>query len=312
MLITQIEGFLEIARQQNLSRAATALHVTQPALTARLRLLEEELGTPLFERSNRGMRLTNAGRAFMPYADRAIQSLDAGRGQVREHARGITGQLTIGTAPAVGAYVLPGILTRFVQRFEGVRLIVRTGHSEEIVEQVERNELDIGLIRELHRPGVIARPLYEDELILVVPGHHEFAGPDPIGVDRLADFDLDPLRQDVELLRPDQRDLPGLRGGTAEHDRTRQHRGSEAHGQRWPRRGLLATYGDRRRHRPRRASGGADRWCRSDTPPDRRRASTVRRSAPTAAPGLPRSARPDWRDPADSGDDPRLASGCKV
>ena len=190
MLITQIEGFLEIARQQNLSRAATALHVTQPALTARIKLLEEELGTPLFERSNRGMRLTNAGRAFMPHADRAIQSLDAGRGQVREHARGITGQLTIGTAPAVGAYVLPGILTRFVQRFEGVRLIVRTGHSEEIVEQVERNELDIGLIRELHRPGVIARPLYEDELILVVPGHHEFAGPKPIGVDRLADSTL--------------------------------------------------------------------------------------------------------------------------
>jgi DNA-binding transcriptional LysR family regulator len=190
MLITQVEGFLEIARQRNLSRAAVVLHVTQPALTARIQMLEQELGTPLFERSHRGMRLTHAGRAFLPHADRAMQSLDVGRGQVSEHARGITGQLTIGTAPAVGAYVLPGILTRFVRRFEGVRLIVRTGHSEEIVEHVERDELDIGLIRELHRPGVTVRPLFEDELILVVPPHHEFAGPEPIGVERLADSTL--------------------------------------------------------------------------------------------------------------------------
>ncbi len=190
MLITQVEGFLEIARQRNLSRAAAVLHVTQPALTARIQMLEEELGTPLFERSHRGMRLTHAGRAFLPHADRAMQSLAVGRGQVGEHARGMTGRLTIGAAPAVGAYVLPGILTRFVRRFEGVRLIVRTGHSEEIVEHVERDELDIGLIRELHRPGVTVRPLFEDELILVVPPQHEFAGPDPIGVERLADSTL--------------------------------------------------------------------------------------------------------------------------
>lgn len=186
MQIPQIEGFLETARRRNLSRAAEALHVTQPALSARLQALENELGVALFERSRRGMRLTDAGVAFRPFAEHALQALDDGRTLLTEHARGIAGRLTIGTAPAVGAYVLPGLLARYVSRFPSVRLSVRTGHSEEIVELVASGELDIGLIRELHHPGVTARPLYEDELVLVAPSGHRFAGAGPVNVAALA------------------------------------------------------------------------------------------------------------------------------
>lgn len=190
MLTPQVFGFLEIARQRNLSRAAVALHVTQPALTARLQALEAELGLPLFERSHRGMRLTEAGRAFLPYAERAAEALEAGRILVGQHARGEAGQLTIGTAPSVGAYVLPGLLARYVERFPGIRLIVRTGHSEEIADLVARGELDIGLIRELHHPGVVVQSLYADELLLVVPPTHDFVGRGGIDVEQLADATL--------------------------------------------------------------------------------------------------------------------------
>lgn len=190
MLTAQVAGFLEIARQRNLSRAAEVLHITQPALTARLHLLEAELGMPLFDRSHRGMRLTHAGRGFLPYAERAAEALEAGRTLVGEHARGAAGQLTIGTAPAVGAYVLPGLLARYVERFAAIRLVVRTGHSEGIADLVARGELDIGLIREIHNPGVLIQPLYEDELLLVVPPSHEFARLGRIDVDHLADATL--------------------------------------------------------------------------------------------------------------------------
>ncbi len=190
VLIGQVEGFLEIARQRNLSRAAAALHVTQPALTARLQQLEAEMGTPLFERYPRGMRLTDAGRAFLPYAERAVEALEAGQAVVGEHARGEAGQLTIGTAPAVGTYVLPALLERYVERFPRVRLVVRTGHSEEIVAAVEGGELDIGLVREIHHPGVEIAPLYEDELLLVVPPTHEFDGLGRIDVELLAEHTL--------------------------------------------------------------------------------------------------------------------------
>ena len=190
MLTGQVAGFLEIARQGNLSRAAEALHITQPALTARLQSLEADLGTPLFERSHVGMRLTDAGHAFLPYAQRSVDALEAGRALVDEHASGAVGQLTIGTAPSVGAYVLPGLLARFVERFPDIRLIVRTGHSEEIAELVAGGELDIGLIRELRHPGLVTRSLYEDELLLVVPPGHAFLGHGSIDVTEFADASL--------------------------------------------------------------------------------------------------------------------------
>ncbi len=190
MLTAQVEGFLEIARLRNLSRAAGVLHLTQPALTARLQALEDELGSPLFERSRRGMRLTGAGRAFLPFAERALESIEAGRSVVAEHARGLTGQLTIGTAPAVGAYVLPGLLARFIRDFPGIRLVVRTGHSEEIVQAVAEGKLDVGLVRELHHPGVTVRPLYEDELVLVAPPSNVLARAGHVEVDQLADTTL--------------------------------------------------------------------------------------------------------------------------
>jgi DNA-binding transcriptional LysR family regulator len=190
MLTAQVEGFLEVARHRNLSRAAQALHVTQPALTARIRALEDELGSPLFERSRRGMRLTDAGRAFLPYAERALESLANGRSVVAEHAWGTSGRLTIGSAPAVGAYVLPGLLARFAERHPGVRLVVRTGHSEEIVEAVAAGELEVGLVRELRHPGVTVRPLYEDELVLVAPPADALATERRVEVDRLAELTL--------------------------------------------------------------------------------------------------------------------------
>ena len=71
-MLPQIEAFLEVARRQNLSRAAEALFVSQPTLTARLQSLESSLGEQLFVRTRRGMRLTEAGEAFLPYAEHAV------------------------------------------------------------------------------------------------------------------------------------------------------------------------------------------------------------------------------------------------
>src|SRR5207244_1273892 len=79
MLLAQVEGFLEVARRGNVSRAAEAMFVTQPTLTARLHALERELGEPLFARTRRGMRLTDAGRAFLPYAERATPTSSRSR-----------------------------------------------------------------------------------------------------------------------------------------------------------------------------------------------------------------------------------------
>jgi DNA-binding transcriptional LysR family regulator len=175
MLLGQIESFVEIARTGNLSRAAARLYLTQPAVTARLQGLERELGAELFVRTRRGMRLTEAGRAFLPHAERALASVAEGRRAVVSSQRGGAGELAIGAAPAVSTYVLPALLARFHEEHPTARLSVRTGHSEEILEMVLREQVELGLTRELRHPDIESTPVYEDELVLVANRDHPFA-----------------------------------------------------------------------------------------------------------------------------------------
>src|SRR5829696_8142344 len=188
MRLAQVEGFLEVARRQNLSRAAEALFITQPALTARLRALEVEVGRPLFRRGRRGMALTDAGRAFLPYAERAVRALRVGASVVERLPA--TEELVLGAAPAISTYVLPRLLVRFEAADPDVRLSVRTGHSEQILEMTVRGDIDVGLVRGLHHPELETRFLYDDELVLVVEPRHPLARTHRITVDRLRDARL--------------------------------------------------------------------------------------------------------------------------
>src|SRR6201982_1703888 len=112
--LLQVEGFLEVARRGSVSRAAEALFITQPTLTARLHGLERELGTALFLRTPHGMRLTDAGRAWIPFAERALRALVDGRDALEQVITASAGHLMIAAAPAVSTYVLPDLLESFV------------------------------------------------------------------------------------------------------------------------------------------------------------------------------------------------------
>jgi DNA-binding transcriptional LysR family regulator len=186
MLLQQIEAFVEVARTRTVSRAADALYLTQPALTARLQRLERDLETKLFVRTPRGMKLTEAGEAFLPYAVKALETLADGRRIVNAFERGGAGRLALGAAPAISTYVLPGILRRFATSHPRVSVSVRTGHSEEVLELVLREQVDIGLVRELRHPDIVSTPLYEDRVILVVEPGHRFAGRARIRLDDIS------------------------------------------------------------------------------------------------------------------------------
>src|SRR5919201_1582006 len=175
MLLVQVEGFLEVARLGSVSRAAEALYVTQPTLTARLHSLERELGQRLFVRTRNGMRLTEAGRAFIPYAERALRALREGRQALGDVGTGTAGHLMIGAAPAVSTYLLPAVLERFVSQHPRVEVAVRTGHSEDVLEMVLRDEVQLGIGRALKHHDVELIPFHEEELVLVVAPGHPFA-----------------------------------------------------------------------------------------------------------------------------------------
>ncbi len=184
--LARIEAFVQVARTGAISRAAEALFVTQPAVTSRIQALERSLGSQLFVRSRQGSRLTDAGRALLPHAERAMAALRQGRDAVEEVRTGGAGSLTIGAAPAVSTYVLPAMLHRFQAGHPGVRLSVRSGHSEEVLEMVLREEVEIGLMRPIQHPDITSTLLYDDELVLVVHRGHRFAAAGHVRMAQLA------------------------------------------------------------------------------------------------------------------------------
>jgi DNA-binding transcriptional LysR family regulator len=187
-MLPQLEAFVEVARRRSVTAAAGALFVTQPALTARLNALETMLGVQLVHRRRRGgAQLTEQGRVFLPYAERAVGAVAEGRRVLDALASGRAGQVAIGCSPAVSTYVLPTILRRFAATHPGVQLAVRTGHSEEVLELVKREQVEIGLVRALRDPQVESFGLYEDRLVLVVHPSHPFAAAGQVRLEQLSD-----------------------------------------------------------------------------------------------------------------------------
>ena len=186
MLYAHLESFIEVARRGNVSRAAEALFLTQPAITARLKSLESDLGTELFVRTPRGMTLSDAGRAFLPYAERAVATFDEGKQLVANLREGAMGALVIAAAPAVSTYVLPEVLRAFRSTHPRVRLGVRTGHTEEVLEMVLRAEAHVGIGRPIRHPDVELIPVMDDEMLLVVAARHPFARRGKVSLRELA------------------------------------------------------------------------------------------------------------------------------
>lgn len=171
----QLEAFVQVAANNSFSRAAESLQLTQPSITARIQALEREMGEELFERGGRGVSLTDAGRIFQPYAERILQSLQEARDAVEEVRHVQAGSLRVGSAITISTYVLPGILHRFTQQFPGVDVVIRTGRSEQMLNLLLTDEVQVAIVRTLSGPDLEQVPLYEDHIVLVAYPTHPFA-----------------------------------------------------------------------------------------------------------------------------------------
>ena len=190
MDLGQLEAFVEVAQHQSFSKAAGALFLTQPSVTARIQTLERELGESLFERNGRGVRLTDVGSSFLPYAQRVLKDLQEGRDALEGLRSLQIGALCLGSAFTVGTYVLPKILKIYHERFPAVEISVKTGRSEEVLHLVLGDEVQAGLVRAVVHPDVETVHLYEDEVVLVTNSKHPFAAS---GEARLEDVGRQPL-----------------------------------------------------------------------------------------------------------------------
>lgn len=174
MDLGQLEAFLQVAERRSFSRAAEALRLTQPSVTARIQALERDLGETLFQRNGRGVRLTEVGESFLPHAQRVLKALQDGRDAVRSLGRLEVGTLRLGAAPTISTYVLPSLIKQFRERYPGLEVSVRTEYSDQIAQMVLSDEVQMGLERAITHPDVVTVPLYHDEVALVVAPDHPF------------------------------------------------------------------------------------------------------------------------------------------
>lgn len=174
MELAQLEAFLEVVQWGSFRRAAKALFLSQPALSERIKKLEEEVDQGLFERVGNGVRLTQAGRTLLPYAERTMETLRQGREAVQAAKPASGGALLIASARTVGTYVLPDIVVKFRQRFP-VDVHISSGRSTEVLQMVLNQDAHIGVARALTHPQLETVPLYQEKVVLVTHPDHRFA-----------------------------------------------------------------------------------------------------------------------------------------
>jgi len=182
--LTPLRYFRAIAQHGHMTRAARALGVSQPALSAMLRKLEAEVGAELLHRTGRGVELTEAGRVFLAQAEEALRRVDDAVEAVRQVVGLERGSIRIGGGATATTYLLPPVVSGIRRRRPGLRFYVREAGSNIIAAAVASGELDLGIVTlpvpEAGGGGgkqpLVVVPLVEDEMRLIVPPRHPLAG----------------------------------------------------------------------------------------------------------------------------------------
>lgn len=173
MLLRHIRYFLAVAEQGNFTRAAEALHVSQPTLSQQIKQLEENLGTPLFDRSGRTVRLTDAGMAWMRYARLALQDLEAGTRAIHDVATLERGNLRLAMTPTFTAYLVGPVIDAFYRQYPGVSVSIHEMTQDRIEALLAEDRLDVGIaFSQAQSVDIVAEELFTESLNMMVGAQH--------------------------------------------------------------------------------------------------------------------------------------------
>lgn len=173
----QLITFATVADHLNISRAAVALHLSQPAVSGQLRQLQDEFGEPLYRREGRGVRLTPSGQQLAEYAARLRETYRQAQAYRDALRGGACGTLRVGASTTLASYLLPYLITAFQVRFPQVTIQTAGGNTGDILGSFD--SLDIALIEgpvgESLPPGTSVHAWREDEIVAIVPSGHPLA-----------------------------------------------------------------------------------------------------------------------------------------
>src|SRR5215210_1262921 len=174
----QLAAFCAVVERKSFSRAAEQLGVTQPAVSLQVRSLEKRLGRQLLDRSGRRVEPTEAGVALYRGAQRLLSLEDQLLEELETTEAGeLGGTLRVGASTGPGSTVVPVLLCEFQRRNPGVAVALSISDTQSVVDRVASRELELGIVGAARRHrGVVFEPFFRDEVVLVCPPGHRFAG----------------------------------------------------------------------------------------------------------------------------------------
>ncbi|GAA5344173.1 LysR family transcriptional regulator [Planifilum fimeticola] len=197
MHFQQLITFLEVAKRRHFRKAAEHLRLTQPAVSAQIRGLEEELGITLFQRHP--FALTPAGKAFIPYAKQVLTLMEEGKRAALDSENSLPEEVTVAISSGVALPILSRLLKYFRQEHPQVRVTIRTKKRNELLRGLREGEVDVGIVYGIPETRHIrSQVIHYDTLTLIAPTDHPIARVPYLPLERLADVPLLALSAETE------------------------------------------------------------------------------------------------------------------
>lgn len=191
MDFNSLQYFVLVAKYENMSRAAEILHITQPALSKSISLLEESLGVTLFERNGRSIKLNRYGRFFLERAENLLKDYEMAKEDLLNLVSPGQGVVSIGFMHTLGLEVIPQLMARVQKDYPQLKIQLTQSNSSTILQKLEVGELDLCLISSLDtHKDLVWEKLWEEELFLIVPKSHPLASANGVS---LKDFAGEPF-----------------------------------------------------------------------------------------------------------------------
>jgi len=172
----QLETFLEVARHASFSRAAEKRFRTQPAISAQIRSLEEEVGARLFDRSGGRVSLTAAGKEFQKYVEETLEARKQIVTQLAEMEHVPRGEIVVGANEGTCLYVLPEVFAEFKKQYGGVAVSIKSAESTKTLESIIDNSVDFGVVSlPVSDNRLTVVPIHRDELVAIAAPRHPLA-----------------------------------------------------------------------------------------------------------------------------------------
>ncbi|MGN7477539.1 LysR family transcriptional regulator [Solibacillus silvestris] len=177
MELRQLRYFVEVAEREHISEAAVHLHVAQSAISRQIANLEEELGTALFERVGRNVKLTPIGKIFLEHSIAALKAIDFAAKQVEEYLDPAKGTIKVGFPTSLASYVLPTVISAFKKEYPDVSFHLRQGSYKYLIDAVKNRELNLALLGPLppKDEAINTTVLFSESIHALLPAVHQLA-----------------------------------------------------------------------------------------------------------------------------------------